>query len=361
MAATISVASLAGCSASKDASGDATANAEESYGNTAYPDIDITKYVTLKDGYMKEKAKGLPKKTSYTDDDAKAYINSQGNTQTFTDKEKVKKGDSVNIDIKGTISGKEFDGGTIEGYTLEIGSGQMIEGFEDSIIGIEAGKSDEIEATFPKDYSNKNLAGKTAKFKVKVNSITRAGELTDEKVAELTSDKYKSVDEYVAFVKKYLEWYGNVTYVTNATEPVMTVIEKYVEIKDVPDELVEWYTDQALAHYKDYASYYGQSIDELLAAKGNGNYSNEDEFRKYVKDNAKDQLKWDMAAMAIAEDKNIEFSKQDYEDFLTYDLFRFNSQYSSKTELETALGKENIKWNLLYNKVIGYLAENMGK
>ncbi|WP_404361948.1 trigger factor [Marinobacter sp.] len=86
-------------------------------------------------------------------------------------KRKSKKKDVVNIDFKGYVDGEVFEGGTAEGHKLTLGSGQMIPGFEEGIIGAKAGDELEIEVTFPEDYQNEELAGKPAKFEIRVNEV----------------------------------------------------------------------------------------------------------------------------------------------------------------------------------------------
>ncbi|ARU49921.1 trigger factor [Sulfurospirillum diekertiae] len=92
--------------------------------------------------------------------------------KTVEEKRAVKSGDFVVIDFEGFIDGVAFEGGKAEGYTLEIGSGSFIPGFEDGIIGLKvSSKSKDIEVTFPETYGNKDLAGKPTVFKVTVKEI----------------------------------------------------------------------------------------------------------------------------------------------------------------------------------------------
>ena len=82
--------------------------------------------------------------------------------------------DKLNIDFEGFIDGEAFEGGKAEGSDLVIGSGSMIPGFEDGLIGAKAGEDTELNVTFPEDYQSSDLAGKDALFKVKVNSVLEA-------------------------------------------------------------------------------------------------------------------------------------------------------------------------------------------
>jgi len=83
----------------------------------------------------------------------------------------AEKSDVAVIDFKGTVDGKEFPGGAAEGYSLEIGSGSFIPGFEDQVIGAKAGETRTVTVTFPADYGAADLAGKAASFEVKVKEV----------------------------------------------------------------------------------------------------------------------------------------------------------------------------------------------
>src|SRR5690554_1552671 len=86
-------------------------------------------------------------------------------------KRKSKNKDIVTIDFKGFIDGEEFEGGAAEGHRLTLGSDQMIPGFEKAIVGGKAGEDLEIEVSFPEDYHNEDLAGKPAKFEIKIHKV----------------------------------------------------------------------------------------------------------------------------------------------------------------------------------------------
>ncbi|MDR2099691.1 MAG: trigger factor [Campylobacteraceae bacterium] len=91
--------------------------------------------------------------------------------KTVEAKRGLKNGDFAVIDFEGFIDDAAFEGGKAENYTLEVGSKSFIEGFEDGLVGLKAGGSKDVKATFPKEYANKDLAGKEAVFKVKLHEI----------------------------------------------------------------------------------------------------------------------------------------------------------------------------------------------
>ena len=103
-------------------------------------------------------------------------------SQWVPSKDKSKSGDQVKIDFVGKIEGEEFEGGNAEDFTVEIGSKSMIEGFEDGLIGLEAGQNTVLELKFPDDYGKKDLASKPVSFETKINEVlcSKLPELNEE-------------------------------------------------------------------------------------------------------------------------------------------------------------------------------------
>ncbi|OLU29949.1 trigger factor [Pseudomonas sp. PA15(2017)] len=118
----------------------------------------------------------------------------------------AEKDDQLNIDFVGKIDGEAFAGGSATGTQLVLGSGRMIPGFEDALVGAKAGEERVINPTFPEDYQNLDLAGKTAEFTVKVNSVSapQLPELNDEFFA-LFGIKEGGLEGFRAEVRKNME------------------------------------------------------------------------------------------------------------------------------------------------------------
>lgn len=114
-------------------------------------------------------------------------------------------GDIVVFDFKGFIDGEPFAGGEAENYTLELGKGQFIPGFEDQLVGHKQGEEFDIDVTFPESYQEASLAGKAAVFKIKLHEVkTRElPELDDEFVKDVS--EFDTLDEYKESVKKQLK------------------------------------------------------------------------------------------------------------------------------------------------------------
>ena len=121
-------------------------------------------------------------------------------SQWVPSKDKSKSGDQVKIDFVGKIEGEEFEGGTAEDFIVEIGSKSMIEGFEDGLIGFEAGEKTVLELKFPDDYGKKDLASKPVCFETKINEVLRS------KLPELNEEFFKGTgietDNIEAFKKE---------------------------------------------------------------------------------------------------------------------------------------------------------------
>ncbi|OWJ94819.1 trigger factor [Pseudomonas sp. A46] len=115
-------------------------------------------------------------------------------------------GDQLNIDFVGKIDGEAFAGGSAKGTLLVLGSGRMIPGFEEALVGVKAGEERVINPVFPEDYQSLDLAGKTAEFTVTVNSVSapQLPELNDE-FFSLFGIKEGGLEGFRAEVRKNME------------------------------------------------------------------------------------------------------------------------------------------------------------
>ncbi|WP_416886530.1 trigger factor [Marinospirillum sp.] len=123
-----------------------------------------------------------------TDEDLEVLVTDlrQQRAQFEVAEKAAENGDQVNLDFEGFVDGEAFAGGKGEGYDLVLGSNSFIPGFEDQLIGTQAGEEKDVEVTFPEDYQAENLAGKAAVFKCKINAVKaqQLPELNDEFFAQ---------------------------------------------------------------------------------------------------------------------------------------------------------------------------------
>ena len=139
-----------------------------------YTAINLADYIKL--GKYKGVTVTLTTSSEITAADVEKYIEDvrtqHSRTVEITDRG-AKNGDELVIDYKGTLDGVAFDGGTATGTTLTLGAGGWIDGFEDGMVGMKAGETKTIDATFPDPYKNNpDLAGKTVQFEITVHSVS---------------------------------------------------------------------------------------------------------------------------------------------------------------------------------------------
>lgn len=148
-------------------------------------------------------------------------------------------GDMVNLDFSGSIDGVKFDGGSAENVPLVLGSGRMIPGFEDGILGMKAGEHKVIDVTFPEGYQAAHLAGKTAQFDIKVNSVqeTQLPEVDEEFIKTFGVDA-GTVEAFREDVKKNLSRQVNLSLIKQNKDNVMHALLAAVNF-DTPKTLVE--------------------------------------------------------------------------------------------------------------------------
>lgn len=166
---------------------------------TTKPEVELGQYKDIE--VPKQSTRVLVK-----DVNAELEKKREQNAELVLKKGKAAKGDTVTIDYKGTIDGKAFDGGSAENYSLQLGSGTFIPGFEDQLIGHKAGDEVDVVVTFPKDYGAKDLAGKEAHFAVKIHEV-KSKELPklDDEFAKDVDDSVDTLDELKDKIKKQLK------------------------------------------------------------------------------------------------------------------------------------------------------------
>ena len=158
-----------------------------------YPEVTLGEYKGIE----------VPKETvsiSKAEVDAELGRMQDRNARIETVDREAKTGDTVILDFEGFVDGKPFDGGKAESYTLTLGSGAFIPGFEDQLVGLKAGEEKTVEVTFPESYT-KELAGKAATFQCKIHEVKETIK------PELDDEFAKDVSEYdtLAALKKSIK------------------------------------------------------------------------------------------------------------------------------------------------------------
>ena len=262
------------------------------------------------------------------------------------------KGDTVVIDYEGSIDGKKFDGGSADNYSLELGSGSFIPGFEDQLVGVNSGDDVDVKVTFPEDYHAKELAGKEALFKVKVH------EIKEKQLPELDDDFAKDVDEDVDTLdelkdktrKQLQEQKDNQA--KGAIEDA--AIEKAVanaEIEDIPQAMLDDDTNRQMQQYL--AGMQQQGISPQMYFQITG--TKEDDLKKQFANDAEQRVKTNLVLEAIVDDAKLEASEDEIKDEVK-DLAK---QYGMEEDaVEKALSKDMLSHDIKIKKAVDLVADS---
>lgn len=264
----------------------------------------------------------------------------------------VENDDTVVIDFEGFVNGEAFEGGQADNYSIVIGSGTFIPGFEEQLIGMKTGEEKDVEVTFPEEYHAEELAGKPATFKVKLHEI-KAQELpelndefakeTDEEVETLEALKTK-IQERLAEQKK------------SAAEQKLRddLVEKAVANAqtDVPEAMINTEIDRMLQEFTQNLSMQGMNLDLYYQFSG----QTEEDLRSQMKENAETRVRTSLTLEAIAEAENLEPTDEDVDAEVT----KMSEQFGlSKEDIQKALGSlEGMKADLKIRKAVEFLVEN---
>ena len=321
LAVVLSMGILTGCGSSKKA-----AEAKEEtvdYGQGLNEDgtlegVKATDYVTVCD----YSALKIPKKeVKVSDSDVQTEIDTILSSYNQVTDRKVKKGDTVNIDYKGMVDGKEFDGGTASGASLKIGSGTFIDGFEDQLIGKMPGETVQVKVTFPKDYQGKEVAGKDAVFETTINYIDETPKLTDKFVKEKLSDRYGYTT-----VKEMKKTIRDEIFKTNKTDYIWNHMIEKSKFKEIPDELINDRVDVLVNGLKAQLKASNYTLKDYLSAYG---IEDETTLRDQYKSSCESTVKVFLIADAIAADKKISVTDEDVKAYFNgEDTAQYEKQYS---------------------------------
>ena len=263
-----------------------------------------------------------------------------------SDDKKLKQGDIVNIDYVGKQDGVEFAGGTGEGQDLTLGSGRMIDGFEDGLIGTKKGDKKELNLTFPEDYSEKALAGQAVVFEVTVNAVKeKQSAVLDDAFVQSVSD-FKTVDEYRASVKEDLLKQKQQSADLQIQQYVLKNVVENSKFKLNKNTLSRRYNDR-IKQYEEQAKMYGTNLSGMAKANGMDVPGLQEAVYASVKDDVKNQL----VILKVAELEGITLEDADRQAF---------AEMNGQT-LEAAVeyfGQETLDEMALNQKVMKFMADN---
>ena len=221
-------------------------------------------------------------------------------------------GNTAVFDFDGSVDGVHFEGGKAENYSLEIGSGRFIPGFEDQMLGMKIGETKNINVKFPEDYQAENLKGKDAVFEVKLHEIKQRQipELTDEFVKdELEIKEVSTVKEYKDFVKDVIKKDKEEAAENKFTDDCVTKAVENATL-EVPEGMVDTEVDHQIKGIERQAKMYGMSVDVLLKYSG---IESLDVYKQTIRPSALTAVKQRLVLDEIAKAEKLKVNKTDYE------------------------------------------------
>jgi len=261
-------------------------------------------------------------------------------------------GDTVIIDFDGSVDEEHFEGGKGEDYSLVLGSHNFVDNFEEQIAGHNTGDEFDVNVTFPENYGSDKLAGKAAKFAVKLKEIKteELPALDDEFASEVS--EFETLDEYKAdLMKKLIEDKANRNKIVRENRVIDKVLEG-VKV-DLPELMVETKIDDTINDYnrqmmsqgmklEDYFKYTGQTMEGL---------------REQVKEQAEKDLRIGLVLEAVAKKEELTVSDDEVEE----ELQRMADSYQMKLEdikkYMTDSDTENVRENLKIQKAVKLLVD----
>ncbi|SFU51417.1 trigger factor [Butyrivibrio sp. M55] len=329
-------------------------------------DINPLDYITLGE------YKGLTVEVapaSVTDEDVDGYINNlieSNPAKTEITDRPIQKGDIANIDYEGKYAdtGVAFDGGTAQGFDLDIGSGMFIPGFEDGLVGVKLGDTVDLDLTFPEEYGSKDLAGKKVVFTVKVNKISeKSKEPTDEWAAGLGMEGVTNLEQLKETSKQQLTEEAEATHKADVESAVIEKVIEISEFKDFPQELLNYYLVQENEQLENYAQMYtayGQptTASDIVRIMMENTASDQTDADAFLKNMVNEVAQQFITFAAIAKNENIAISDEDVENYLKEAFDAGTTGYSSLDELKGDVDPKTIKEGLMADKVVAFLVDN---
>ncbi|OIJ18342.1 trigger factor [Anaerobacillus alkalidiazotrophicus] len=267
----------------------------------------------------------------------------------------IENGDTAIIDFEGFVDGTPFEGGKGENYSLEIGSGSFIPGFEEQLVGVKSGEEKDVEVSFPEEYHAADLAGKPAVFKCKVHDIKR------KQLPELNDEFAKDVNEEVETLEALKNNIKEKMIQDKETEANHqkrdSLVEKAAENAtiDIPEAMITTEVDRMLEEFGQRLQAQGMNLDLYYQFSG----TDENGMREQFKADAEKRVRINLTLEAIAQAENLEVSDEEVE----VELEKMSELYKrSVDELKQILAMQGgiaaMKGDLKVRKAVDLLVEN---
>lgn len=304
------------------------------------PEVKLGEYKNL------EVSVDVSKEVSDADVDARIERERNNLAELVLKEDKAANGDTVVIDFVGTVDGVEFDGGKGDNFSLELGSGQFIPGFEDQLVGHAAGETVEVNVTFPEDYQATDLAGKDAKF------VTTIHEVKEKEVPEVDDELAKDIDEDVETLDELKEKYRKelaeskeIAFDDAVESAALDLAVENAEIVELPEEMVHEEVHRSVNEFLGNMQRQGISPDMYFQITG----TTQEDLHKQHEADAEKRTKTNLVIEAVAKAEGFEASDEDIEAEISSLATDYNMEVERVRQL---LSTDMLKHDIVIKKAV---------
>ena len=316
---------------------------------TVKPEVKLGKYEGVEVPYSTREV------TDETIDAEIERMRNRNSTLENVENRAAQNGDTVVIDYEGFKDGVAFEGGKAESYSLKLGSGSVIPGFEDQVVGHNVGEEFSIEVKFPEEYHAEELKGADATFNVKIHNIKAEilPELDDEFVKDVS--EFDTLAELKADIKKNQEEAAEKEAKNIFINETLKVVADNAEV-EIPSVMVDNEVENMAQEQASRMSQQGIELDMYLQYMG----QNMDQFKQSLRPMAEIRVKNNLVIEAVSKELKMEATAEEYDKEIEQMAKTYNMD---KADIAKALGEDNpyIKENIVSRKTVEYLADKAVK
>lgn len=265
----------------------------------------------------------------------------------------VENGDVIKLDFDGSVDGVPFEGGKSENYELTVGSGSFIPGFEEQLVGAKIGEELDVNVTFPEEYHAKELAGKAAMFKCRVNEI-KVRELpeADDDFAQDVSE-FDTMEEYRADIRKNLTEKKE-TEARSAKENA--AVEKAVEnaAMDIPEAMIDSQVRQMAEDFSRRIQSQGLTLEQYLQFTG----MTAEKLLEQMRPEAEKRIKNSLTLEAVARAENIEISEEKVDEEIAKMAEMYKMEADNVKNMLGEAGLKQIRTDLAIQEAVNLLRDS---
>lgn len=261
--------------------------------------------------------------------------------------------DSILLNFCGSVDGVEFEGGKAENYSLVVGSNTFIPGFEEQLIGMNAGDSKDVVVTFPEDYHSEDLKGKEAVFAVEINEIKekQLPQIDEEFVKDTT--EFETLEELKSDIRTKAAESKKKSAEDAMKNEVVEKLAENIEV-EIPEVMVKNEVDNMLKDFENNLRYQGMDLNTYYQYTGTSKEILEDQ----MKEDAEKRVRISLAVDAVSKSEGVEATEEDMEAEYKKMADIYKLEVEKIKEIFQNSQDEAIKSTIVARKTVDLLLEN---